>query len=439
MTSDSPTPSEPTAEGGLRRQLGFPDGLAHFLGTIIGSGIFFAPGFVAAVTPTAGWSVVPWLLGAAAACCGALCYAECGARLPRAGGFFVYLEEALGPAVAQVAAWLGLLITYPASAAGIAWGCALALGQLGVTLWPPVLAMGAIVLAAALNALHVRTAAWSLRLLSTGKLLGLALPILVGVWWGSSEVNAEAQFLPATVGATAWFSCLSLVLWSLDGWSDITLLAGELREPRRQLPRIVITGIYLLALTYAAVQVSVFRLLPASELASADLPVAAAVEAGLGEGAGRLLAILAAVSTFGALTALLMSYPRLTWRLSRDGLLPTALSRVGADGTPGRAVMVSAGLALVYALHSSFNELVSLFTIAIWFFYSLTTFGLLRLRARNVGEPGWSAPVLAPAVVFLTTAAISVATFRYAPQKALAGLAVLAAAALIQWYRFRGR
>jgi amino acid transporter len=421
----NPSPTEPG------RHLGVVDAAAIFAGIVLGSGIFVAPAAVASAAPGALAAAAIWGVGALAAACGAFCYAECASRMPRDGGFFVFYREAFGEGVAFVAAWAAVFVTYPASVAAIArigaGYLAELVGAAGAETW---IAAGGLGAAAILNAWGIRAGPRAQRLMTAVKIGALAVLCLAAVAASRDlRPSAPASFEgDATLGL---LGAMAVVLFTYDGWSDVTLVAGEIRNPKRDLGRAVLLAVGALALLYALVQASVLTLLPAGRAAASERVVAEAVEAGLGAGWGDAVSAVVVVSTFGSAAAIVLVVSRLVWAMAGAGALPHALAAIHRRrGTPVRATFAVAATSAVYAAAAGFQALVETFTFTVWIFYSLTAVAVIRLRRRGVGEEAaWRAPggLLAPAVVVAVGAGMTAGLFARGPLRSGAGLALLAA------------
>ena len=398
-----------------------------------------------------------WLLGGLIAACGASCYAECGARIPRAGGFYVYYRAVYGPALAFVGGWVALLVTYPASTAAIALVFGAYLGEVVPALEGHAIAcaVAAVIASAAVNIAGVRLAAGVQRALSGTKLLALALLCLAAVAAGGAALGTggagapggaagadgaaaadtvaagSAAAAPLTGGllGPAMIAALMVMLFTYDGWSDIGLIAGEVRDAPRVLGPAVLAATAAIVLVYSAVQWSVLTLLPPERAAASERVVAEAVVAGLGTGAGRLVALLVAVCAFGSVHSIILGASRIGYAMARDdaffGWFGAVESRLG---TPARSIGALAAATLVYVFAAGFRNLLSLFTFSVWIFYALTAIALIVLRRRGTGDPGaWRAPggLVAPAVVLLTAVLMTTGLMRHDPRRALIGLALL--------------
>ncbi|HEX4825176.1 MAG TPA: amino acid permease [Candidatus Polarisedimenticolaceae bacterium] len=393
------------------RHLGLTDAIALYAGIILGSGIFAAPAAVAAAAPTIPRAVLLWAAGGLVAACGACCYAECASRVPANGGFFAFQREAFGPGIAFVGGWAAIFVTYPASIAAIALVFASYCGG------GKAIALAAIAVAAAVNAAGLRAGPLAQRWLTAIKVSALAI-VAVIAW--SAPPAAPSASLP-----TGTLSALILLLWTYEGWSDITLVAGEIENPKRTIGRAVLIGTGLLVLVYALVQAAVMRSLGGAAAASAR-----PLEAAAG-GAGRLVSTLVVVSTFGSMLGVLLVVSRLAQAMAQSGAILPALAPSDARrGTPLRATLAVAAVSALYVAVASFRGLLAYFAFSVWIFYALAAVALVRLRRRAVGEAeAWRAPLglTAPAVVLVTAAVVTVRVVQERPVQALAGAAMLAA------------
>ncbi len=466
----------------LRRQLGFLDVAALQIGTVLGSGIFVAPAAVAAATASVPAAVALWLLGGLVAACGAACYAECAVRLPKAGGFYVYYRSVYGPAMAFVGGWAALLVTYPASTAAIALVFGRYLGEVVPALEGRAApcAAAALLVVAVVNILGVRLAARVQLLLSGAKLAALAAVCLAaivaagggladrlapaggamsgavagaaggGAAIGSETMSGGGFFASAILGA------LVVLLWTYDGWSDIGMIAGEVRDPASTLGRAVLAASAALVTIYATVQVAVMALLPPSRAAASERVLAEAVEAGLGRGAARLVALLIVLCTFGSVHSIILAASRLGYAMARDGAFLDWFGRVEPRlGTPARSVAALVATTIVYVFAAGFRDLLGLFSFSVWIFYALTAAALLVLRRRAPGgaevgaAPGsagaaaiWRAPggVAAPLVVMATAACMTTGLMIDNPRRSLSGTGLLVVGFGVYFlWRRRGR
>jgi len=418
-----------------RRHLGLADATAIYAGIILGSGIFVAPAAIAGAIPSIPAAVGLWICGAVVAACGASCYAECAARVPSNGGFFVFNREAYGPAIAFVGGWAAIFVTYPASIAAIALVFASYLAQAtGIDGWERASAAAALIGAGVLNAVGLRTGPRAQIVLTATKIAALAALAVAALFaHGRMAPDAAGTSVAelSSVPAATWLSAFLILLWSYEGWSDVTLVAGEVKNPGKNIGRAVLLGTAILCLVYGLTQVAVMTVLPDGRAAGSSRPVAAAVEAIWGGEAGRAVAALVVVSTFGSILGTVLTVSRLGFAMARGGAFLSGMAALHPRwGTPARATAALTLAAVAYVFLGSFRNIIAIFTFSVWIFYGITAVALLILRRRGVGEPvSWRAPlgVLPPVVVLAVGAGMTVQLVADDPLRALAGAAVLAA------------
>jgi basic amino acid/polyamine antiporter, APA family len=411
------------------------DATAVFAGILLGSGIFVAPAAIAGAVPSIPAALGLWICGAAVAACGACCYAECAARVPSNGGFFVFNREAYGPSVAFVGGWAAIFVTYPASIAAIALVFSEYLAQAtGLSGWERTTAAAALVVAGILNVAGLRTGPRAQIALTSTKILALAALAAAALFVHARGVPVEAAISapasPAT--AAAWLSALMIMLFAYDGWSDVTLVAGEVRDPGRNIGRAVLLGTTIIAIVYGLTQVAVMTVLPAGAAANSSRPVAAAVEATLGSAAGRAVSMLVVLSTFGSVLGTVFTVSRLGFAMAQGGAFLRGMATLHPRwGTPARSTAALTVASLVYIVFGSFRGILALFTFSVWIFYGITAVALLLLRRRGVGEPvPWRAPLgwVPPVVVLAVGAGMTAQLVALDPLRALGGAALLASA-----------
>ena len=418
----------------LQRRLGVMDLTAIFVGVILGSGIFVAPAAVAAYTPSFWGGIAFWFFGGLITLFGAFCYAECGTRLPHTGGFYVFYREAYGPAIAFVGGWAAFLITFPASVAAIA----LISAQYAATIVPSLAdytaptAAGVLIIGGVINAAGMRSGPNAQRLLSSVKLLALVALGLAAIFHAPSTDIPTPAVEGALNGASgaALITALMVLMWTYDGWSTIALVAGEVKNPRRTLPRAMALGTLLLFGAYALVHLAVISILSAPTAAASQSVFADAVTARLGGGSGKIVAALIVISTLGASAAANLTGARIGFAMAADGQLPTWLAGVHPRwGTPARSIAVLTAISIVYVFTGGFDTLLGFFSFSVWIFYGLVGFAVIIFRRRKTGEnEAWKSPggLLIPIALILTAAAMTTGVLVQMPKQSLAGLALLA-------------
>lgn len=437
-------PSTPPA---LRRQLGLPAVAAVVVGDMLGSGIFFTPGELAAVAQ-APWQVYFfWGLCGAITLCGALTLAELAVLLPRSGASYHAIREGFGPFWAFLKIWIEMWVSGPGSVAGVA----ILLGELAsrlagdrTALTPIGWGVTAIAIFTAINLLGVRWGGRTQVLLTAIKVLGLVA--LVG---GSLLLASPASAVAAEPARTSSFLGflrvvglgVAVVLFTYDGWVDVTHVAGEVEEPRKNLPRGLGLGVAFVTVLYLVVNYAYLRVVPLDAMRADPSGVATAVaRAAFGKTGGRVVDLLVLVSILGALGGLVMTLPRLYYAAAAEykgprvprgpALFFRALSTVSARHVPVGAVLFSALLATTALLaFSTFRRIVTFFLVPLHFVNILMVASVFRLRRRTARA---EAPYLTPAYPFVPAIYILVlllflaSAMVYNPLETLAGVGMTA-------------
>jgi APA family basic amino acid/polyamine antiporter len=380
----------------LTRAIPLRTAAALVVGGTVGVGIFLTPAGMARSLASPALVLLVWAFMGTAAVCGALCFGSLAARYPEAGGGYVYLREAWGPRVAFLYGWKCLLVMDPGLTAALATGFgAYAAAALPGLAAKPV-ALAAIATAAAANLLGVRLAT------ALGHVLALAkIALLVGlVAWGfGSGAGAASHFVPFAArrpGAPplvpALAGALVLAFFSFGGWWEAAKLAGEVKDPRRALPRALVLGVGAVALLYASTSAVFLYLVPIGQEGSPETFAAQAGAALFGPSGGRVLSALVAVFVLGSLLAFMTFAPRLYYAMARDGAAPAFAGRLdGRTGAPVAAIAVQAALAATLVVLGTFETIVAYFVFVTVAFLLLTVAGLYRLPARGAVArvPGW--------------------------------------------------
>jgi amino acid transporter len=429
----------------LPRRLGVWSTAAVTVGIMIGSGVFRVPAAAAAQAGTPGAMLLVWVVGALVALCGALALAEVAALFPRAGGIYVYLREAYGPLTAFLFGWVYLIIV-PTGAGAIALVFAEYLSRLVPLSSAQVrlVAAGLIVLLGAAQYRSVRFGAAIQNVSTAAKVLAIVALILAAFILGGTG-SAWAPGAPLHPATWRGFGLgLVTVLWAYNGWQDVTCLSGEVRDPRRALPRALVGGTFTVALIYLLLNAAYLHVLPLTEMAASPLVAADVAVRLVGPAGSALVAALVCVSTFGALNAVMMAIPRVFWAMADDGLFFRFVAAVHPRyRTPHMAVTAVAVLGVVYLALQSFEQLIEAFILASLPFWALSVASVFVFRRRRPDAsrayrtPGY--PVV-PAF-FVAAMTMLLANSLYAhPEATVTTLgAVLAGVPLYYWWRWRGR
>jgi APA family basic amino acid/polyamine antiporter len=430
-----PIPTDASAGDGdgLPRRLSVWSAAAAAVALTIGSGIFRVPATVAAETGSVGGIALVWVLGGVITLCGALTIAELAAAFPRAGGIYVYLREAYGPLTAFLFGWSWFFIRSAASA-----GTALVFVAYLRTFVPldevaqRAAAVGLIVLVGAANYRSVRLGAVIQDASTVAKVLAILAVAAVLFALGEAGGGALAgppAFAPAGLGGIG--VALVAALFAYDGWIAATLIAGEVRDPQRSLPRALAWGALVIVATYLAINAAYLYALPVADLAASEAVAVDAVTRVAGAGGAAVIAALVMLSTFGGLNAGLMTGPRVYYAMAEDGLFFRRVAAVHPRfGTPHVAVALLVVLTAINASVRNFEELAEAFVLLLYPFLALTVAAVFVLRRRrpDLARPYRTAGYpLVPAVFLVGTVAMMANSLLQRPKTTLLGAAIVAA------------
>ncbi len=375
---------------GLRQGLGFWAALSVVVGMVIGSGIFFKPGVVLRDAGSAWMGILAWVLGGVITLAAGLTMAELAAALPRTGGLYAYLEEVYGPVWGFLLGWVQTLIYSPGSVAALAIIFATQLG-LFVPMAPlmqTVVAIMAIFALIYLNSLGSEQGGIVQVVFTLGKLVPIVLITLLGFLRGSGGLIAAAP--AATTTGLGLGAAILATLWAYDGWISVTNVAGEVREPKRNLPRAIIGGLGLVLVVYVSVNLAMLRVLPAEQLAASATPASEVAGRLFGSFGSTLIAIGIAVSIVGALNGYILTGARVPFAMAKQGNLPWAnyfAALHPTHRTPVRSLVLIGVLATLYTFTGSFNLLTDLAVFTLWIFFVMGLFAVLIMRRRHPELP----------------------------------------------------
>jgi APA family basic amino acid/polyamine antiporter len=425
------------------------------VGTVIGTGVFLKTAVMAQLGGSVAWVLAAWAVAGLLSLFGAMTYAELGGMFPAAGGEYVYLRRGYGPLLGYLYAWNRFWIGTPGSIAAYAVGSATfvsAIAPLGgfeialpfaTIAAPKLVAVGFIGVFTAANCLdvrsggHVQTFLTVLKVLMIGGLAFGAFAAPTGDW---DRVQSGTGPFP---GFGAFGAMVLAALWAYDGWNNLPMAAGEVRDPQTNLPRALVGGMFAVLAIYAVVNTGYFFALPFTEVAtssSAAYPAAPAIAAKVATGffGGTTQALLAVAMTLSALSAMngsMLTGARVPYAVAGDHLAPKALARLSpTTHVPTTAVLVQGVLAAVFALNGRFDELTDTVVFAAWLFYALSAGAVLLLRvrqphrARPFRTPG--SPVV-PLVFVVVATLLLVNTVRTTFWPSALGLGMTALGALV--------
>lgn len=419
----------------LRRDLGLFDTTTVVAGLVIGSGIFLTTGGIAERLPDPGWILLVWLGGGVLSLAGALTLAELGALMPKAGGQYVFLRQAFGDLVGFLFGWTLLLVIQSGSIAAVAVGFAEYFNYFVPQLPKLAVALAVIGLLSWVNHRGVRQSSRVQNLSTVLKVVAMLGIGLAGLWVlhgpGGSKVAEPISFsLPPPGVWSAFGVALIAVLWTFDGWNCVSFNAGEIRNPRRNLPLGLFFGMLIVTALYALLNYVYVSAIPIDQLRGLVRVAEQAVSNLFGPTAAVLVVATVLASTFGSVNAMILSAPRVYFAMGRDGLFFSALARVHPTyGTPSNAVWAQSIWAGALALSGSYDQLFTMVMIAQLGFHGLTTLSLFvfRRKYRDIERPYkvWGYPVT-PLLFLAVVTIIIINSFIERPWESVAGCGIVA-------------
>jgi basic amino acid/polyamine antiporter, APA family len=444
----------------LARALSLRDAIALVL-SVIGTGVYLKTATMAQLVGSPSQVLLAWLAAGLLSLAGALTYAELGAMLPEAGGDYVFLREAYGNLVGFLFGWTNLVLISTGGVAAVATALASFLSSfvpldavwatrdfhlLGQDLhWrlgiQQLVAVVVILLFSAINSRGVEVGARVQWLATVAKLGGIAI-IVFGVFLLSRSGSWDHFRAPATggiasSGITAFGAAMLAALWAYQGWANVSMVAGEIEKPERNVPRALIYGMLLVILVYLIANLAYFYALPFSEILTSNstayrdaLPVAAKAAQTFFSYGPQLVSIAFIISVIGALNGIILMNARVPFAMARDGLFFKRLGELSPRSrVPVAAIWTQAFWACVLALSGTFDQITTSVIFALWIFFALVGSSLFVLRSklpltpRRYRTPGY--PVV-PLVFVLVAVWLVINSIKAYPVESAAGLLLIA-------------
>jgi APA family basic amino acid/polyamine antiporter len=372
-----------------------------------------------------------WIVGGLLSFFGALTYAELGAMKPQAGGEYVYVRDAYGALPGFLYAWTWFVIAKPASIASVTIAIVRILGNFPVFSFfshniidhPFAITFGqcfailVTVLISFLNYVGIKRAG-EFQLIFTTLKVGMILAIVgIGFSYSAGSWHHFAEsYVGARGGIAGFMAALVAALWAYDGWNDLNMVAGEIRQPERNIPIALIAGVATVAALYMLVNAAVQFVLPAASVATTPRPASDAIALVLGPLGASIVSIGMAISMIVTLNGTIMSGARVPFAMARDRYFFSAMAEVHPKfHTPSIAIIVQAILAiLLLLLGGSFRQLFSLAIFSEWLFYMIASSTVFVFRRRDPAAPRpyrvWGYPIV-PALFVLASAILLYYTF----------------------------
>ena len=415
------------------------DATAIVVGIVIGSGIFVLPNVIARSVPSYAGIVAAWLIGGVLSFFGALAYAELGAMLPATGGQYVYLREAYGPMCAFVCGWTFMLAVLAGGSAWMAVTFSIYLGYF-VPLTPVAAKAIAVVLIAVLSAVNYVG-------VKEGRVGAAHVHLFEGGCLGHTDrrrvlqphsVSASASAsVPGQSGFAHFGVAMAACLMAYNGWSYVSFVAGEVRNPERNLLRSLVIGMAVVAVLYISANLAYLKVMTIPEIAAAERVGADVATRTMGSIGGTFVSLAVLLSIIGAINGCILTGARIPFAQARDGLF---FARFGEAHpryqTPGFAIVCAGIWTAVLVVTGSYETLYTYSILAAWIFYTMSVAAVMVLRRKlpDAARPYrmWAYPwtlwlFVAVSVWFMADAVVT------QPQPSAMALVIVVTGALAYW------
>ena len=433
LSSISTQPQSQPASPSLSRRLGLFDATMLVMGGTIGGGIFVNPGVVAREVHTPALVLGAWIFGGIIALTGAFIYAEIAGRLPRVGGQYAYLREAYHPLVAFLYGWVLLLVIQTGGMAvvtSIFSRYFIELTGLNLPEWlVGITALGILTVA---NCLGVKGGSNVQSALMVLKIFAIALLVVAGAWLGRGPHLSFRPLIgqPVSAGFLSAFlgGAMVPVLFSYGGWQTGCFVAGEMKQPRRDLPRALMIGVLGVAVLYTSVNLIYLRGLGVAGLAESHTPASAVMRVALGNKGAMMIAMGIAISTLGFLSQSVLTAPRVYFAMAEDRVFFRQLAWVHpTTRVPVVAIIAQSVWTIVILLSKGYEQILRYVTAMDWIFFGLSASCLFILRHRNQEDSAFRMPghPITTALFCLACWAVAVNTIYLHPRDTLMGVGIL--------------
>lgn len=424
-----------------RQTIGLITATCLVAGCMIGTGVFLKPAVMAAHAGSADLVLVAWVVAGLLSYAGGLTYGELCARHPAAGGEYAILKVSYGQFPAYLYGWMRFTIGAPGSAASYAVGAATFLHVVipyesaGIRIWQ--MAVFFLLFFTAINCLTLWVSATVQVTLTVVKILSLI--IIIAVLFFLTPPAAQQLAPPAWPGMISFSAALMAALWAYDGWNNLPMMGGEIKNAQRNLPLALAIGMVIVIAVYVAVNAAFFRVLPWNEILAANpsahpgaQPVAtAALSQSLSGASVKVVALLLVVSALGAMNGSILASARVPYAMALDGVFFRSLARLSQkNAIPVFATLAQGVIAVILAMSGTFDQLTDSVVFASWIFYGLTAGAIFKFRRIDPVGTGVSFrtplyPVL-PALFLICSAAFIVYAVMATPYLTALGLTVIA-------------
>ena len=413
----------------LKRTLDCFHAFCYVIGILLGSGLLISPSYVARETSSMGEAIIIWIVCGVVCLIGALCFCELASAIHKTGGEYIFIKEIYGDVGSFVTIWTQMLVIYPSGFAILAetvGGYCIApfydlTTDAGFWLMKSV-AVLTMVISFAINCVSMSFVAKSQTGFTIVQILTILFIMALGIWkaldgntqYYETMFKNDRKFSPKALGLALYNS-----LWAYDGWGYICILTEEVKNPSRNLPLSVMTGIPFVIICYVLVNLAFMSYLSHKEIAKSSMIATAFVNKVLGHNAAIAISLAAAVSCFSGNNASLCVVARSLLSAAREGQLPQPLSYIHIDRrTPIPSLFLEFFLSVVWivSVRSGLQTFLVYFSFAVWLTYGMALFGVivLRIRRPNLHRP-YKVWIVSPIFMSLVSLYLVIAPFAKRP------------------------
>jgi len=422
-----------------KKTITFIEAIAIVVGMIIGSGIFLKPGIVFNDAGSPIMGIMAWVVGGIITLASALTIAEIASSIPKTGGLYVYLEELYGEVWGFLLGWVQTVISYPASGAALA----IAFSTYATFFIPmnnfeqKLLAVGILVFVIIMNIISTKYGGVIQTISTVGKLLPIVAIIIFGLISGKTHDFRSVTVM--TEGAGFGAAVLG-TLWAYDGWIGVTNIAGELKNPSKEMPKAIIFGVTSVIFIYALISIAMVNVMPIENIVASTTPASDVAVSLFGKGGAAFITAGIIVSVFGAMNGYLLTGARVPLAMGQRKQLPysTQLGKIHKKfGTPTNALILEGVLATIYIFSGTFNTLTDLLIFVLWIFFVMGVFGIFRRRKKIPADKRpYKVPLypFIPMVGILGGIYILYSTIVSAPLNSIIGIGIALAGLPIFYY-----
>jgi basic amino acid/polyamine antiporter, APA family len=428
--------SEPSY--GLKKTLGYFSLTNMVVGDMIGAGIFTTSGLLLAELHDPKILLLLWLIGGIIALCGALSYSELGARFPRAGGEYAFLSELFSPLLGFLSGWVSFFVgfTAPLAASSLAFSEYLVrtlpdtAGPDHIVLIKKLIAVGIILVFALIHFFGLKSGSKVQNLLTMLKIGLILVLVLAGFAYGEGSFehfNVQMEMGKGWAGLKTTGLALMWIMFAYSGWNASTYVGSEIRDPVKNIPRSLISGTLFVALIYVALNTLFVYAVPVEEMKGV-IPVGGlAANKLFNISLDRFFSLFIALILLSAISVLTIIGPRVYYAMAKSGHFFGLAKRINRSNVPGISILLQSGLAIVFVLSGSFDQIITLLSFSLGIFPILAVFGVIKLRAggqSNLKTPWYPLPQL---LFIIFSMAILVLAFLERPLESSIALGVILA------------